>query len=424
MLAKILNTSVTGLKPSATLAINEHSNKLIASGKKVYKFGLGQSPFPVPDSVVAALQKNAFQKDYLPVKGLPQLREAVAAFHHRKNGLHCTAEDVLIGPGSKELLFLVQLAYDGDLLITNPSWVSYAPQASIIGRRVAWLNTRAKDNWMLTPEVIAQACKADPTRPRILILNYPSNPTGATFTISQLKALAEVARQYKVLILSDEIYGELHHKGQHESIAQFYPEGTIVSSGLSKWCGAGGWRLGTFVFPKSLRWLLDAMASVASETFTATSAPIQYAAITAFEGSPEIDRYLKDSQRILKKIGNTLYTLMHQAHIELPKPEGGFYFFADFKHYKTQLAQRNIFSSKELCSHLLKETGVAMLPGSSFGRPESELTARMAYVDFDGTFALQTVQNEYVHRPLDAAFINKCADKMVEAVGLMIDWLE
>ena len=279
-----LNLNARGLKPSATLAANEKSNQLCAAGGSIYKLGLGQSPFPVPDPVVEALRANAFQKDYLQVKGLPGLRAAVAGYRRRRHGTECTGEDVLIGPGSKPLMFLLQLVYYGDLVIPTPSWCSYAPQAHIIGRHVRWLNTRPENGWRLTSEDLEELCKEDKTRPRIVILNYPSNPTGGSYSPTELKAIAQVARANGVILLSDEIYGELHHAGKHDSIARFYPEGTIISSGLSKWCGAGGWRLGTFIFPPGLRWLLDAMANVASETYTSTSAPIQYAAVRAFQG--------------------------------------------------------------------------------------------------------------------------------------------
>ncbi|MDO9190944.1 MAG: aminotransferase class I/II-fold pyridoxal phosphate-dependent enzyme, partial [Sulfurimicrobium sp.] len=255
-----LNLNVRGLKQSATLAINERSGQLLQEGRQVFRLGLGQSRFPVPQPVVDELKANAHQKDYQPVRGLYALREAVAGYHRRMHGIDRTAADVLIGPGSKELMFILQLVYYGDLVIPTPSWVSYAPQAQIVGRQIRWVPTRLENDWRLMPEELDRLCKEDPGRPRIVILNYPSNPTGDSYTLDELKALAKVARKYKVILLSDEIYGELHHRGQHVSIARFYPEGTIISGGLSKWCGAGGWRLGTFVFPHSLRWLLDAMA--------------------------------------------------------------------------------------------------------------------------------------------------------------------
>ena len=121
------------LEPSATLAINENCRQLIREGKEVFKLGLGQSPFPVPEEVAEALRKNAHQKDYLPVKGLMELRESIARFNLKMHKVDDHPEDIIIGPGSKELIFILQLTYYGDLIIPTPSWVSYAPQA-IIGR--------------------------------------------------------------------------------------------------------------------------------------------------------------------------------------------------------------------------------------------------------------------------------------------------
>ncbi|RME35196.1 MAG: aminotransferase class I/II-fold pyridoxal phosphate-dependent enzyme, partial [Deltaproteobacteria bacterium] len=303
-----LNLNVRGLPLSATLEINERSNRLIREGRQVCKLGLGQSPFPVPQPVVEELRANAHQKDYLPVRGLRELQGAVADYYERTQGLSYRPENVLIGPGSKELMFLLQLVYYGDLVIPTPSWVSYAPQAHIIGRHVHWVPTREDNKWLLTPDELERLCKDDPTRPRIVILNYPNNPTGYSYTDEQLRALAEVARKYHVILLSDEIYGELQYDGGHCSVARYYPEGTIISGGLSKWCGAGGWRLGTFVFPAELDWLAESMASVASETFTATSAPIQYAAVRAFAGGLRLERYLWNSRRILKALGDHIHT--------------------------------------------------------------------------------------------------------------------
>ena len=325
-----LNLNVRGLHQSATLYINEKSNELRKAGKSVYKLGLGQSPFPVPQPVVDELKVNAYQKDYLPVKGLPQLREAVADYYCKNQGICYSSEGVLIGPGSKELMFLLQYVYYGDLIIPTPSWVSYAPQAQIIGRHVRWLPTLRQNKWRLTAEELEAHCYDDPHRPRIVILNYPSNPVGVTYSVEELKSIASVARDHKIILLSDEIYGELNHKGKHTSIAKFYQEGTIISSGLSKWCGAGGWRLGTFIFPESLHWLLNSMAVMASETFTSTSAPIQYAAVRAFKRGEYIENYLWRSRWILNKLGNKIAKKLNENEIYCPSPDGAFYLFADF----------------------------------------------------------------------------------------------
>jgi aspartate aminotransferase len=138
-----LNLNVRGLQNSPTLAINEQCRVMQAEGRHVYRLGLGQSPFPVPESVVEKLRTHAHEKDYLPVRGLPALREAIAAYYQRRQGIERSPEDILVGPGSKELMFILQLVYYGDLVIPTPSWVTYAPQAHIIGRHIRWVPTTA-----------------------------------------------------------------------------------------------------------------------------------------------------------------------------------------------------------------------------------------------------------------------------------------
>lgn len=419
-----INLNVRGIQPSATLRINETSNQLRAEGRDIIKLGLGQSPFPVPERVVAALRDHAHEKDYLPVKGLKALRESISRYINQREHMRSTWEDVLIGPGSKELLFMLQLAYYGDLLIPRPSWVSYAPQARIIGRSVHWLPTHGENNWQLTAEELDIVCRDDPSRPRILILNYPSNPTGCTYTEDQLLALAHVARKYRIILLSDEIYGEVDFEGKHKSIARYYPEGTIISTGLSKWAGAGGWRLGTFIFPTELRPLQDAMAIIASETYTATSAPIQYAAITAFDGGPDLDEYLKQSRRVLKAVGEYLHKRLTAMGAIVQKPEGAFYLFPDLSGFREALANRDIKTSQALCQSLLEKTGVAILPASDFGFMPDHLGARLAFVDFDGAAALELAGNQYANNALDETFVAEACPQLVTAMDKIANWLE
>ncbi len=418
-----LSLQIRGLPKSPTIEINERSVELAQAGREVFRLGLGQSPFPVPTPVVEALRENAARKEYLPTRGLPQLREAVADYHRRRHGTGCSADDVLIGPGSKELMFLLQVVYYGDVLIPSPGWVSYAPQAQIVGRQVQFLHTTRESGWKLAPEQLDKACLPDPGRPRILVLNYPSNPTGGTYTAAEVKALAEVAERYGVVVLSDEIYGELHHRGEHVSIERVYPHGTIVSSGLSKWCGAGGWRLGTFAFPEALRWLLEAMEAVASETFTSTSAPIQYAAVTAFQGGLEIERYLWHARHILAALGGEIARRLRACGGDLDDPEGGFYLFPDFGSCRARLRSRGIRSSPEFCQRLLDDTGVAILPGSVFGRDPGELSARIAYVDFDGAQALAAAETLGLDHSLGPEFLARYCGRMLTAVDRLCEWL-
>lgn len=416
-----LNLNVRGLGCSATLAINQLCRERELRGEQVYKLGLGQSPFPVPLSVVEALQANAWRKGYLDVHGLLELREAVAGYHNRRHGLSSAAQDVLVGPGSKELMFLLQLVYYGEVLIPTPAWVSYAPQASIIGRRIHFLHTTFEEGWRLTPERLERACQEDPGRPRLLVLNYPDNPTGMTYTSDELRSLAETARRFGVLVLSDEIYGELHFQGRHVSIARFYPEGTILSSGLSKWCGAGGWRLGTFTYPRDLAWLRQAMAAAASETYTTTSAPVQWAAVTAFEVGADIERYLSVSRAFLRLLAEQVQQRLVRAGARVTPCQGGFYSFPDFADRRSALAARGITTSPELCTSLLQQTGVATLPGRDFGRSPEELSLRLAFVDFNGTWAL--AQSDLEVTRVDEAFVREHAGRVLTALDRLVDWM-
>lgn len=414
---------VRGMPSSATVAINERSDALLRQGRAVYKLGLGQSPFPVPDPVVQALRDSAHEKDYLPVRGLPALRDAVAAYHDRRDRLGRRGEDVLIGPGSKELMFLLQLVYGGELVLPTPAWVSYMPQARMIGRPVRLVQTDQRDRWRVRPERLDEVCREDPARPRILLLNYPCNPTGSTLDEDALRALAEVARRYRVVLLSDEIYGELHHRDEHVSMARFYPEGTIVASGLSKWCGAGGWRLGTFVFPPGMQWLVEAMTSAASETYTSTSAPIQHAAVRAFQGGADIERYLQDSRRVLAALGRWLAVRLRAAGAGCDDPDGAFYLFPDLDAHRERLAARDIRTSAELCERLLQDTGVALLPGTDFGRPSAELTCRLAYVDFDGGQALAAAGALGPDALPGEDFLRAHCPRVCEAADRLVAWI-
>jgi aspartate aminotransferase len=415
-----LNLNVRGMGQSATLAINEKCAELRAQGRKVFRLGLGQSPFPVPDHVVQALKQNAHQKDYLPVKGLEPLREAIVGFISRTQKLDYRPENVLVGPGTKELMFLIQLVYYGDLVIPTPSWVSYAPQANIIGRHIRWLPTDPSTGLRVTPEALEELCLEDPERPRLLIMNYPNNPTGYSYNAEQLSEIAAVARRFRVLVISDEIYSSTRFEGEHVSIARYYPDGTIISNGLSKWCGAGGWRLGAFAFPRRLWWLLAGMAAVASETFTSTSAPIQYAAITAFENHPEMDAYLTKVRAVLVGLAEYFFTQLVKKGVSLHPAHGGFYLFPNFDPLRERLEKRGIKTNIDLCNRLLQETGVAILPGYAFGRRKEELSARLAYVDFDGRKALEAWQGE--GRP-DESFLRRHCGRTIEAADRICDWL-
>ena len=405
---KIIKDQIDRLKPSATLAINEESNKLKKGGKKIYKFGFGQSPFPVPESIVSALKINADKHTYLPMQGLEDLRLAIANYLNKNNNNDFKQEDIVIGPGTKELMFLIQIAFQGEVLLPAPSWVSYLPQALIAKNKVHWIQTTGNSNWFPTAEQLENKIKSIKNKNLLLFINSPNNPSGAV--CKNLQEIASVAKKNKLIILSDEIYSQLTFDNQYKSISNFYSEGTIVSSGLSKWCGAGGWRLGFFAIPKQLEDLKNGLKILCSESFTSVSAPIQHAAIEAYIG--DHSAYLTSVKKILSFTGNYVYENLKSNVINVAKPEGGFYLFPEFTNAKFS-------SSSEMCKDILNKTGVALLPGSDFGLNSSKMLARLSYTDFDGANFLK---NALGSKKLDNADLKKNAPNVVDGISVLKTW--
>ena len=186
---------VKNLSLSSTLRINEVSKELESQGKDVFKFGFGQSPFKVPENVVAELKNNAHQNKYLPIQGLPELREAIAQFVSSRKKYQYKAENILVGPGTKELMFLLQILFDGEVILPSPSWVSYEPQAIIGRNKVHWVNTIRENNWFPTAEDIEKIVLKNKNNNYLLFLNSPNNPSGQVCV--NLEELSLVVKKYR-----------------------------------------------------------------------------------------------------------------------------------------------------------------------------------------------------------------------------------
>jgi len=406
----MLKDIVKSLEPSSTLKINEISRMLESKGKKIYKFGFGQSPFQVPDIVVDELKNNAFQNKYLPMQGLFELREAVAKYTSKKKNYEYKAENIIIGPGTKELMFLLHVIFDGEIILPAPSWVSYAPQAILGRNKTHILETKRENNWFPTAEELEELILKDKNKNYLLFLNSPNNPSGQV--CKNLNEISEVVKKYNLIILSDEIYSELTFDDDYQSISNFCPEKTIISTGLSKWCGAGGWRLGYFIIPDSLKSIRDTINVLASETFSAVSAPIQYASIKAYEH--DHIEYIKHSREILKIVGSYVYENLKSNKILINKPQGGFYLMPEFLNNKFK-------TSSEMCDDILNKTGVALLPGSDFGFKNDKMLARLSFTDFDGATIMKKISN---NKSIDKNLVIELCPKIVEGTLKLKNWSE
>lgn len=419
-----LNPLVLSLKESATLAINLKALEMRKQGKNLVHFGFGQSPFPVPDVLQKALKENVDKKDYLPTQGLPELCESVASFYKKEFGYNFTASEVCVGPGSKELIFQIIYLMEGPLLVPVPSWVSYGPQAALRGKEIIPIQTTRENNYRITPELLDKACYSAGQSQKLLIFNNPNNPTGALYHESEIKEIAEICRAYQVIVISDEIYAMIDFDHwPMSSLAIHYPEGTIISGGLSKSFAAGGYRLGVVLIPDSLELMMTALKSVVSETFSAVSAPIQYAALKAYRDFEEVRPFIDTTCDIYHFVLNYLHTCFTQMGLNCPKAAGAFYLFPDFENFRDKLNEKGILTSMALAHALLEKSGVAVLPGSDFYMPATSLSCRVAGVDFDGEQVLNSwpgstnVTDEYIRKYLPkieqgCVSIHKFLDKL------------
>ena len=406
----MLKNLVKDLKPSSTLLINETSRKLEVQGKKIYKFGFGQSPFKVPENIVKELKDNAHQNKYLPMQGLSELRNVIAKYTSEKKNYDYKSDNVIIGPGSKELMFLLHVIFDGEIILPAPSWVSYAPQAILGRNKIQILQTKRENNWFPTASEIEEIILKDQKKNYLLFLNSPNNPSGQI--CDNLEEIASIAKKHNLIILSDEIYSELCFEDDYQSISNFCPEKTIISTGLSKWCGAGGWRLGYFLVPDSLIEIKNMINVLASETFSAVSAPIQYAAIKAYEN--DHSNYINKSRKILSVVGNYVYENLKSNKVLINKPQGGFYLMPEF-------LNKRFNSSSEMCDSILNDTGVALLPGSDFGFDQKQMIARLSFTDFNGQKFMDGIKD---NKEIDYDKINEFAPKVVEGVDKLKKWSE
>ncbi len=405
----LIKKNIQSLKPSSTLLINEKSKELIKKGKKIINFGFGQSPFPVPEKIVNELKKNAYKKEYLPIQGLLSLRKAISNSILNKTNVNYPEKNIIITPGSKEAMLLMHVAFKGEIILPAPSWVSYEPQATIASNKVHWIQTSGENNWFPTAKQVENKINLlGKNKNIILILNSPNNPSGTT--CSNLKEIAAVAKKYKIIILSDEIYTDLTFDQKYESISKYYPEGTFISGGLSKWCGAGGWRLGFFAVPEKLQNFLEVLKSLASESYSTVNTPLQYAAVEAYNG--DYTNYKNNVIKILSSLGKYVYNNLKSNKVLINPPQGAFYLMPEFLNKKYK-------NSAELCDAILDETGVAMLPGSDFGFNSKKMLTRLSYTDFDGGNFLK---NNFNKDTINEEIIEKYAPNVVEGVKKLYIW--
>jgi aspartate aminotransferase len=430
-----VDTTVEGLNKSSTLRMSELQARAQETTENVYSLGFGRSPFSPPMCLLQAVKENAHQKEYLPVAGLASLRKRLAKQYTNRYKNNYFFEDVLIGPGSKQLIYLLQRAVSPgtEVCVVSPSWVSYAPQCKLTGHKLKVISTSFDEGWKLTPKLVKKAFYATKHTPRLLVFNAPCNPTGATYLRSELKALAVLLKETNTIVICDEIYadltfGQIEGRGEgFVSLAQELPHQCIVTSGISKALSAGGYRLGYMVFPSSLSKIAKALISLGSETHSCAPTPIQFAYNDVLSNhEEELAEYQANCRRILQAICTNAANTLQSSGIRVVHARAAWYLLVDFSpHSKTLQDRHGIHTAVELCDHLMAEYGVSILYDQAFDSSEEPgaLHARVSLVDFDGEAALRSLMDHSASsslpHPLDETWLNAHCPRIIEGIRRM-----
>jgi len=368
---------------SPTLAIDQAVTAARLAGRTVLHLGFGEAGLPVLPSLVDVLAGAATRNGYGPVRGTPDVREAAAGWFGRRE-LPTSAEQVLVGPGSKALLFAVLAAVDGAVVLPCPAWVSYAAQAALLDRTVIPVPIAADGpGGVPDPERLDEALRSarrSGIRPGVLVLTVPDNPTGTVATVEQLRDVCLVAERFGLAVVCDEIYAELCHAGTSPSAAAFLPDRTVVTSGLSKSVALGGWRIGFARTPDGDwgRRLHRDATGVASEVWSSLAAPMQAVAAHVLADPPDVLAHIAASRRLHGRIVRTVHDGLADHGVAARPPEAGFYVYPDFGPHRETLRAQGIATGTDLAAWLMREHDVATLPGVAFGEPTSALTLRLA----------------------------------------------
>jgi len=381
----VLADRLKTLAPSSTLAVQAKAKELRARGLDVISFGAGEPDFDTPQRIkdAAAQAMHRGQTKYTEVGGVPELRAAVCAKLKRDNGLDYEPADILVSVGAKHTLFnlVVALINPGDeVLVPSPYWVSYPEQARLLGGVPVEVPTSEATGFDLDPDRLAAAVTP---RTKLIVLNSPNNPTGAVFSRAALEAVARLAVERRLWVVSDECYEALTFEGRHVSIASFGPEvkaRTIVVNTCSKAYAMTGWRIG---YAAGSSALIRAMTDVQSQVTSNPSSIAQWAAVEALTGSQ--DEVAKMAGEFDRRRRLVIAGLNALPGVRCVMPRGAFYAFANVSGLFGRTWRRaggavSLESSLDVTAFLLEEARVAVVPGRDFG---SDAHVRLSYATSD-----------------------------------------
>ena len=391
-----------------------------------YGFAFGQSPFPVPEIVQDAFRKNVDKGTYAGVSGIPELKNAISQYNKDYFDLEIDPSQVYVGPGTKELIYNLLEVLHGTVILPTPAWLGYLPQIRF--RKKNFHMLPVGKNKKISANRLEHLALRLHDRQKILIFNNPNNPTGLVYSRLELEEIADVCRRQNIIVISDEIYAQTTFEMKNfVSFAKIYPEGTFVTNGLSKSHAAGGYRLGYVLFPTESIKLQQHFKKILATEYTSTSTPTQYAAITGFTKSKELDDYFEITRQIHRIMGEYTYTKLNEIEgVQATKPESTFYLLADFNSFSTDFDLNKIGTSQKFSESLIVHPyHTAIVGGDSLVLERIDFSARLAYVDYDGALAMKNFISAPPKTQSDRTeFVNDNAPKIVAGLEMLKRYFE
>ncbi|APF38140.1 pyridoxal phosphate-dependent aminotransferase [Chelatococcus daeguensis] len=366
-----LADALSRIKPSATITLTQKARDLKAEGRDVISLSVGEPDFDTPENIkraaIAAIERG--ETKYTPVSGIPQLREAIVAKFKRENGLDYKPSQTIVGTGGKQVIYnalLATLNPGDEVVIPAPYWVSYPEMVALNGGTPVFAEARLEDNFKLRPEALDRAITK---KTKWVILNSPSNPSGAAYSFAEMKALTDVlVRHPHVWVLTDDMYEHLVY-GDFTFVtpAQVEPalyERTLTMNGVSKAYAMTGWRIGYAAGPEQL---IKAMDLVQGQQTSGACSIAQWAAVEALAGPQD---HLPRFRKAFEERRDLVVSMLNQARgLSCPTPEGAFYVYPSCAELigKTAPSGKKIETDEDFVLELLATEGVAAVHGSSFG---------------------------------------------------------
>lgn len=370
-------------KISPTLNCKNIINHREKNSLPIYNMGLGANSLEQPKILSDNVLKYYNKKNYTSATGIESLNKIIKKNYSNQEYI---VDQVIVGNGLKELLYIVQSSFKGKIFHITPSWVSYKEQILLLNKEVDLIEieTKFEGGYKIDLEILDKKLDEVGNVPKILLFNNPNNPTSLVYNKTEVECIAEILKKHNCIVFADEIYYNLTYENKFYSISHCMPHLTIRGSSVSKDLACGGYRLGWITFPKNLEWFFYECWASASSIYSCPCTVIQYATADTLKETDKLKLYYNNTINIYRKVSDEICLILNKSKIKFFTPESSWYIFANFDNYIEELKKININNSFELSNLLINELGIITVAGGAFSCKGLNLRFSLVDIEFKG----------------------------------------